>query len=183
MRYIVDASGFVKNISFGGLISCGGVNCAEYEGAIPEGYDSLEEWFLAECEYLYRWKIIDGNLTLDDEAEAPPPDAKYVVTTAIIGTTWAGTTAPYTQTIPLSCVKEHSIVEISLPATATIEDVEAFQDLNLQDGGQANGSFTLRAFGSVNTTEIPVNVTILNHGGGTVAGTNLNFTDGTLTFL
>ena len=185
MRYIVDAAGYVKNISFGGLISCGGVNCAEYTGAIPEGYDSLEEWFLAECENLYRWKIVDGNLTIDDEAEAPPPDAKYVVTTAIIGTTWTGTAVPYTQTIPLACVNVHSIVEISLPATATVEQVEAFQDLNLQDGGQAAGAFTLRAFGYLNEIEIPVNVTILNHGGGAAgaAGTAVNFSGGTLTLL
>ena len=182
MRYIVDASGFVKNISFGGLISCGGVNCAEYEGAIPEGYDSLEEWFLAECEHLYRWKIVGGNLTRDDEAVAPPPDAKYVVTTAVIGTTWAGTAAPYTQAINLACVKATSIVEISLSATATIEQVEAFQQLNLQDGGQTAGAFTLRAFGNVNTVEIPISVVILNHGGAP-AGATVNFNSGTLTLL
>lgn len=181
MRYIVDASGFVKNISFGGLISCGGVNCAEYEGAIPEGYDSLEEWFLAECEYLYRWKIVGGNLTPDDEAEAPPPDAKYVITTAVIGTTWTGTAAPYTQTIPLSCVRANSIVEISLPATATVEEVKAFQRLNLQDGGQTAGAFTVRSFGTKNSIDIPINVVILNHGG--VAGATVNFSSGTLTFL
>ena len=184
MRYIVDASGFVKNISFGGLISCGGVNCAEYTGAIPEGYDSLEEWFLAECDYLYRWKIVDGNLTSDDEAEAPPPDAKYVITTAVIGTTWTGTTAPYTQTIPLSCVSVNSILAISLPPTATVEEVKAFQDLSLQDGGQAAGSFTLRAFGRKNAIEIPVNVTIFNHGGAFSGGSvNVNFDGSTLTLL
>ena len=184
MRYIVDASGFVKNISFGGLISCGGVNCAEYTGVIPEGYDSLEEWFLAECEHLYRWKIVGGNLISDDEAEAPPPDAKHVVTTAVIGTTWTGTAAPYTQTIPMSCVRANSIVEISLPATTTVAELEAFQELNLQDGGQADGSFTLRAFGSKNAIEIPVNVTILNHGGAfSGSSMNVSFDGSTLTFL
>ena len=160
MRYIVDVSGFVKNISFGGLISCGGVNCAEYTGAIPEGYDSLEEWFLAECECLYRWKIVGGNLTLDAEASAPDPDAKYVVTTVNIGTTWTGSAAPYTQKFSLPCVKADSIVEIALPSTATLEHVKAFQSLNVQDGGQTDGSFTLRAFGDKNTIVIPVNVIV-----------------------
>lgn len=160
MRYIVDAASYVKNISFGGFISCGGVNCAEYTGAIPEGYDNLEGWYFAEREHLYRWKIVDGNLTIDEEAQAPDPDAKYIVRTVNIGTTWTGTAAPYTQTIALACVKANSIVEISLPSTATIEQVEAFLELNLQDGGQAAGSITLRAFGSKNSIEIPVNVIV-----------------------
>lgn len=160
MRYIVDTSGYVKNVSFGGFITCGGVDCAEYTGAIPEEYDSLEAWYLAECENLYRWKIVDGNLTLDSEAVAPDPDAKYVVTTATIGTTWTGSAAPYTQTIALACVKANSIVEIALPSTATAEQVEAYQAANLQDGGQAAGSFTLRAFGDKNAVEIPINVIV-----------------------
>lgn len=184
MRYIVDAAGYVKNISFGGFITCGGVNCAEYTGIIPEGYDDLEEWYFAEREHLYRWKIVNGNLTVDEEAQAPDPDAKYVVAAATIGKTWTGTAAPYTQTIPLSCVAANSILEISLPATATVAEVEAFQELNLQDGGQADGSFTLRAFGSKNAIEIPVNVTILNHGGAFSGGSmNVSFDGSTLTLL
>lgn len=81
-------------------------------------------------------------------------------TTATIGTTWTGTSAPYTQTISISGVKADSIVEISLPSTATASQVQQFQDLNLQDGGQAAGSITLRAFGTKNTVAIPVNVIV-----------------------
>jgi len=184
MRYIADTSGYVKNISFGALITCGGVECTEYEGVVPEGYDSLEEWFLAECETLYRWKIVNGNLTLDDEAAAPAPDAKYVVTTATIGTTWTGTAVPYTQSLAIGCVRANSIVEISLPATATVEQVEAFQALNLQDGGQADGSITLRAFGDENTIEIPVNVVILGCAGASAGGSlGVSFDGSTLTLL
>ncbi len=81
-------------------------------------------------------------------------------TTATIGTTWNNTSAPYTQTISVSGVKADSIVEISLPSTATAAQVAAFLDLNLQDGGQAAGSITLRAFGTKNSIEIPVNVIV-----------------------
>lgn len=183
MRYIVNAAGYVKNVSFGATITCGGVNCTEYTGAIPEEYDSLEAWYLAECEYLYRWKIVNGDLALDGEAEAPTPDAKHAITAVTIGTTWTGTAAPYTQTFSLDCVRANSIVDISLPSTATVEQVEAFQELNLQDGGQADGSFTLRAFGAVNTIEIPINVVILNHGGAPGNESYVMFADGTLTLL
>ena len=183
MRYIVNAAGYVKSVSFGATITCGGVNCAEYTGVIPEDYDSLEAWYLAECENLYRWKIVNGNLTLDDEAEPPVPDAKHVIAPITIGTAWAGSAAPYTQTINLGCVRPNSIVEIALPATATVEEVKAFQRLNLQDGGQADGSITLRAFGAKNTIEIPVNVVILNHGGAPGSESYVMFADGTLTLL
>lgn len=81
-------------------------------------------------------------------------------TTATIGTTWDGASAPYTQTISISGVKVNSIVEISLPSNATAAQVAAFQKLNLQDGGQTAGSITLRAFGTKNTISIPVNVVV-----------------------
>lgn len=183
MRYIINAAGYVKNVIFGGLLTCGGVNCTEYTGAIPEGYDSLEEWYLAECESLYRWKIVNGNLTVDDDAETPVPDAKHVIATATIGQTWVGTSAPYTQTIPLDCVRESSIIEIALPSTATAAEVKAFQALNLQDGGQTAGAFNLRAFGTLNKIAIPVNVVILNHGGAAGSESYVLFDNGTLTLL
>lgn len=81
-------------------------------------------------------------------------------TTATIGTNWTGTSAPYTQTISISGVKAGSIVEISLPSSATAAQVAAFLDLSLQDGGQAAGSITLRAFGTKNSISIPINVIV-----------------------
>ena len=81
-------------------------------------------------------------------------------TTATIGTAWNGSSAPYTQTIEISGVSADSIVEISLPSNASASEVSQFQDLNLQDGGQAAGSITLRAFGTKNTIPIPINVIV-----------------------
>lgn len=68
MRYIVDSDGYLLSVSFGAQIECGGVNCTEYTGAVPDGYDSLEDWYTQECEKLYRWMIVSGNLTLDSSA-------------------------------------------------------------------------------------------------------------------
>ena len=52
------------------------------------------------------------------------------------------------------------MVEIALPSTATADQVKEFQKLVLQDGGQTNGSITLKAFGTKNSVSIPVNVII-----------------------
>lgn len=73
MRYIADSAGYVKEVSFGAEIACGGSECVEYTGAVPEGYTSLEDWFNACGGELWRWMIVDGNLTLDPSAE-PPAD-------------------------------------------------------------------------------------------------------------
>lgn len=42
----------------------------------------------------------------------------------------------------------------------TPEQLEALQSANLQDGGQANGSVTLKAFGDVPTIDIPIRVIV-----------------------
>ena len=75
---------------------------------------------------------------------------------ASIGTTWAGSAAPYTQSIAIAGVTAQSVVEVILPDTATQAHVEQYQALNWTDGGQAEGSITLKAWGTPNTSEIPV---------------------------
>lgn len=81
MRIITDSDGRVLDVSFGALISCGGQDGADYTGTVPTGYTSLEDWYTKEGDKLYRWKIVDGELTLDSSAVAPVdlPVADYIV--------------------------------------------------------------------------------------------------------
>lgn len=82
MRIITDSDGRVLDVSFGALISCGGQDGADYTGTVPTGYTSLEDWYLQEADKLYRWTVVDGELTLDSSAVAPTdklPAADYVV--------------------------------------------------------------------------------------------------------
>lgn len=94
----------------------------------------------------------DGYVTTVDKSSTK--------TTATIGTTWSGSSAPYTQSISITGVTANNVVEISLPTNATAAQVTAYNDLVLQDGGQSTGTITLRAFGSKNTITIPINVII-----------------------
>lgn len=71
MRYIANSSGYLQEVSFGADITCGGTACTEYTGDVPTGYTSLEIWYCQEGEKLYRWKIVDGQLTLDSSTTAP----------------------------------------------------------------------------------------------------------------
>lgn len=89
-------------------------------------------------------------------------DRKTVKDTSIsIGTSWIGNSAPYTQNIPCDSLSSASnVIEISLPPSATAQQVEQFNALMLQDGGQTASTFTLRAFGTKNTVEIPITVIV-----------------------
>jgi len=62
MRYKLDNAGYVCAVSFGCYLD----NCAEYTGAVPTGYNNLDEWASYACIQAY---YIDakGNLTLDSE--------------------------------------------------------------------------------------------------------------------
>lgn len=71
MRYIANSKGYIKEISFGAIVECEGATCTEYTGAVPGGYESIEDWFNKECESLYRWMIVNGNLTMDPNAKEP----------------------------------------------------------------------------------------------------------------
>lgn len=109
-------------------------------------------------DYVTAIRTSDGDKKIDYNALVNKP--KSIQTTATITTTWSGTAVPYEQTILIPEVLPDSVIDISLPSTATQEQVEAYQALNPQDGGQTTGSITIRAFGEVNTIEIPINVVI-----------------------
>lgn len=190
MRYIVNAAGYVKNISFGACITCGGVNCTEYEGAIPEGYESLEAWYLAECEYLYRWKIVNGNLTRDDEAEPPSPEyafAKkdFVTELLVFKNGWSQNPEGwYYVTVSLEQATANSVIDVSLSATATVAQAKAYMQLGLQPGDQIDGLFVLRAFGKAPTVDIPFVIVVRDCGAGTATpSAAVSFDDGTLSLL
>ena len=71
MRYIINDKNYVTDISFGCPLVVNGAECTEYTGTVPSGYSSLEEWYREEELTLWRWKILEGNLTLDSTATAP----------------------------------------------------------------------------------------------------------------
>lgn len=90
MRYITNSSGYLQEVSFGAEITCNGQSCAEYTGTVPTGYNSLEAWYIAECDTLYRWKIVDGDLVEDTSVAEPVENDLYVGPRARLRTTADG---------------------------------------------------------------------------------------------
>lgn len=66
LRYILDKDGYICHASIGGLIVCDLGECTEYNGTIPDGYETIAEWHEGEIEKLNAWKIVKGNLIFDE---------------------------------------------------------------------------------------------------------------------
>lgn len=80
-----------------------------------------------------------------------------VMTTATLSASaWTGDAAPYTYTIPVGGVTANNTVEVLPGFGISLEQLEALQAANLQDGGQTTGQITLKAFGDKPAAEIPV---------------------------
>lgn len=90
MKYITNSSGYLQEVSFGAEISCNGQSCTEYTGTVPAGYASLEAWYIAACDTLYRWKIVSGNLVEDTSVAEPVENDLYVGSGARLRTTDTG---------------------------------------------------------------------------------------------
>lgn len=67
MRYILDSFGYIEEVTFGGLIQCNDKSCTEYNGEIPDGYESLEDWQIKAN--IRAYKIVDNNLVYDENRD------------------------------------------------------------------------------------------------------------------
>ncbi|UYO62790.1 hypothetical protein LNN31_18795 [Acetobacterium wieringae] len=82
------------------------------------------------------------------------------ITTGILTPDWIGDVIPVLQTINNANVTATNTVEISLAPVATEAETLAWDDLNLKDGGQTAGSFTLKCWGTPNLINIPVVIAV-----------------------
>lgn len=133
MRYITDDAGRLLHVSFGADITCGGADCTEYTGAVPEDPDtlqpwaSLEAWYLDEIDTLYRWAIVDGQLTLDADAAKPAPD-KVIISVENGGT---GATSADGALIKLGAMPCWNVLwENEAPNDAFVEQSLTFERLD-----------------------------------------------------
>lgn len=93
---------------------------------------------------------------LKSEFDSKPDKKDNIIVNKSLSTTWTDGK----QTISVNGVKSNSIVDILISSSATDEQISQFELLNLQDGGQAEGTITLTYKGTVNTTDIPIVVVV-----------------------
>lgn len=80
------------------------------------------------------------------------------VTATLAASGWSGSAAPYTYTLTVSGVTTTSYQEIIPALNITAAQLAALQAANIQDGGQAVNTVTLKAFGTKPTIDLPIRV-------------------------
>ena len=89
-------------------------------------------------------------------------DKASVKQSEIPASSWLGDTVPYQCTVQIPGVTASSIVELGISSTAAKDQVRAWLDAQIVDGGQGAGTITLKAFGWKPVVNLPVNAAIWN---------------------
>lgn len=100
---------------------------------------------------------------LKNTPAAPTAEGLGIISTQVtvqLSTNWAGTEAPYSQAVAVSGVTASSIVDIDVASTVTAEQLDAYINAKIVDGGQAANSITLKAFGDKPEIAIPIKVVV-----------------------
>lgn len=84
--------------------------------------------------------------------------ASETVTATLLAASWTGNAAPYTYTLSVRGVTATSNQEVLPALNITVEQLEALQSANIQDGGQAANTMTLKAYGDKPTIDLPIRV-------------------------
>lgn len=84
--------------------------------------------------------------------------ASETVTATLLAASWIGDAAPYSYALTVSGVTATSNQEVLPALNITAEQLEALQGANIQDGGQAANSMTLKAYGDKPTIDLPIRV-------------------------
>jgi len=104
-------------------------------------------------------RIQETNEALD-ALQTSKSEKSTVVTATLPASAWTGTDAPYSQTISVAGVTATSANEILPGASISASQLELLQLANLQDGGQAAGSITVKAYGGKPTADLPIRVIV-----------------------
>lgn len=83
-----------------------------------------------------------------------------VLSLTIPASGWAGSSAPFTNTITATGVTETNWLELTTPAGITADQIEALASANIKQIGQANDSLTFYAHGDKPAIDMPITVII-----------------------
>ena len=101
----------------------------------------------------------EGSKKLATEDDLAAKADKPTTTEAtLLASGWTGDSAPYTYTLSVTGVTADSHQEFCPGLDITTAQLTALQAANIQDGGQAEGTVTLKAFGTKPTIDLPIRV-------------------------
>ena len=133
-----------------GTVSLVDVTEYEQEGTVLNA-DTLNAFVgeLNEYQTILEEEITEAVGDLTNKA-----DKSTMAEATLLASGWSGNT--YTLTV--SGVTATSTQEILPSVATTVEQLEALQGANIQDGGQSANTIILKAFGEVPTIDIPIRI-------------------------
>ena len=99
---------------------------------------------------------ITGNTNSIAELQNGKADKSTTVTTSIPASAWTSDGPPYTNTLEVEGVTETNIIDIVMPSTVTADEIAAYQEAQILNGSQAEGTITLNCWGVVPVIDLPV---------------------------
>ncbi len=105
--------------------------------------------------YIQSISETDGKIAAV-EAIMPTIPRSSVVNATIPVDGWSGTEAPFSHTVTVGGVTATSVVQVDVQSGVTAEQLDAFINAKIVDGGQGTDSVTLKAFGERPAVNIPV---------------------------
>lgn len=108
-----------------------------------------------EGKYIQSISETDGKIAAV-EAIMPTIPRSSVVNATIPVDGWSGTEAPFSHTVTVGGVTATSVVQVDVQSGVTAEQLDAFINAKIVDGGQGTDSVTLKAFGERPAVNIPV---------------------------
>lgn len=115
-------------------------------------YPMLEEGSIA---HIYQPTIL-SNETLNNTKAKKSKSRNYT----LLASGWSGSSAPYSFTLSATGVTASNNVELVVPSSITVAQVEAYQSAAIVTGTQANGSITLKAYGEKPAIDLPITVIV-----------------------
>lgn len=120
---------------------------------------AFNEWF-ATIKDILDDETASQLVTACEDLEENKADKSSIVDYTILSSGWSGTSVPYTYTATITGVTPTSMQEIIPSTSITQAQLEALQGANIVDGGQADNTIYLKAWGDKPTVNIPVRVVL-----------------------
>lgn len=133
----------------------------EYVAAIPNGVTSVngQTGDVEVKAVLYEQQTLTKKQQARARSNIDAAQKEWVAEFTLLASGWTGDSAPYSYTLAVTGVTATSNQEWLPALDITTEQLAALQAANIQDGGQAAGSVTLKAFGEDKPTiDLPIRI-------------------------
>ena len=104
---------------------------------------------------------LSGLTSRVDGLAGSKADKPQTYTATLTAAGWAGSKAPYTQTVSIAGVPAEGVVVVGLAANATEQQLKTCRAARIEPSGQAEGAITLKAMGVKPSIDLPISATVV----------------------